>query len=301
MNPTLNVNTAGYIQNFGANAARQIYMSSSVFESIRNYIYENCGIYFQDNKKYFLESRLQRRMNFLGLKSYEEYFDLLRFGTNGNSEKKFFYEAITINETFFFRNQPQLDALASQILPELINVKQTQGKNKIRIWSAASSSGEEAYSIAMIFQDLIKPRYPNAELEVIGTDINSAVIDTAANGIYRDYSIRNTPPYYLKKYFKTNSPGTYEVIPDIKKNVSFKLLNLYDDNAMKLMFNFDVIFCANVLIYFDQASKIKVVSSLYNSLNKGGYLFIGYSETMHGISKAFKLISYPNTVGYRKE
>lgn len=301
MNPTLNVNTTGYVPNFGANAARQIYMSSSIFESIRGYIYENCGIFFQDNKKYFLESRLLRRMNFLGLKSYEEYFDLLRFGTGGQSEKKFFYEAITINETFFFRNQPQLDALASQILPELISTKQALGKNKIRVWSAASSSGEEAYSIAMIFQDLVKPRYPNAELEIVGTDINTAVIETATNGVYRDYAIRNTPPYYLKKYFRTNVPGNYEVIPDIKKNVSFKVINLYDENAMKLMYNFDVIFCSNVLIYFDQASKIKVVNGLYNSLMKSGYLFIGYSETMHGISKAFKLVSYPNTVGYRKE
>ncbi len=301
MNPPLNVNTAGYIQNLGANAARQIYMSSSVFENIRNYIYENCGIFFQDNKKYFLESRLLRRMNFLGVKSYEEYFDLLRFGTNGSSEKKFFYEAVTINETFFFRNQPQLDALASQVLPELINIKQTLGKNKIRIWSAASSSGEEAYSIAMTFRDLIKPQYPNFDLEVIGTDINSTVVETAMNGVYRDYSIRNTTPYYLKKYFKITAPGTFEVVPEIKKYASFKLMNLYDDNSMKLMYNFDVIFCANVLIYFDQASKVKVASNLYNSLNKGGYLFIGYSETLHGVSKAFKLISYPNTVGYKKE
>ncbi|MBI5807953.1 MAG: protein-glutamate O-methyltransferase CheR [Ignavibacteriales bacterium] len=276
-------------------------MSASFFENIRKYIYENTGIYFQDNKKYFLESRLLRRMNYLGLKTFEEYFDLIRFSANGQNEKKYFYEAITINETFFFRNQPQLDALGQQILPEIISLKQQSGKNKIRIWSAASSSGEEAYSIGMIFQDLIKPRYPNFELEVVGTDINNAVVETAKAAIYRDYSIRNTPPYYLKKYFKTVDGGAYEVVPEIKKMASFKVMNLYDDAAMKMMYNFDVIFCANVLIYFDTASKIKVVSHLYNSLNKGGYLFIGYSETLHGISKAFKLVSFPNTVGYKKE
>lgn len=301
MNPTFNFNLAGVIQSSTAVDSKSTVMSASLFESIRKYIYENTGIYFQDNKKYFLESRLQRRMNYLGLKTFEEYFDLLRFSVNGQSEKKYFYEAITINETFFFRNQPQLDALAQTILPEIILQKQTQGKNKIRIWSAASSSGEEAYSVAMIFQDLIKPRYPNFELEVIGTDINAAVVETANQAIYRDYSIRNTPPYYLKKYFKVTTHGTYEVIPEIKKMASFKVMNLYDDAAMKMMYNFDVIFCANVLIYFDVASKIKVVSHLYNSLNKGGYLFIGYSETLHGISKAFKLVSFPNTVGYKKE
>ncbi|MCX7875666.1 MAG: protein-glutamate O-methyltransferase CheR [Melioribacteraceae bacterium] len=301
MNPTFNFNLAGAIQGSAAVGAKPTVMSASLFESIRKYIYENTGIYFQDNKKYFLESRLLRRMNYLGLKTFEEYFDLLRYGTNGQSEKKYFYEAITINETFFFRNQPQLDALAQTILPEIISLKQAAGKNKIRIWSAASSSGEEAYSIAMTFQDLIKPRYPSFELEVVGTDINNAVVETATQGIYRDYSIRNTPPYFLKKYFKVGNGGTYEVNPEIKKMASFKVMNLYDDAAMKMMYNFDVIFCANVLIYFDVASKIKVVSHLYNSLNKGGYLFIGYSETLHGISKAFKLVSFPNTVGYKKE
>ncbi|MEW6654036.1 MAG: protein-glutamate O-methyltransferase CheR [Bacteroidota bacterium] len=301
MNPILNLNTSGFTQNLGGLGTKQLLMSTTLFESIRKYIYENCGIYFQDNKKYFLESRLQRRMNFLGLKTFEEYFDLLKFGVNSAAEKKYFYEAITINETFFFRNQPQLDALASQILPEIIAAKQAAGKNKIRIWSAASSSGEEAYSISMIFQDLIKPRYPNFTLEVVGTDINNAVVETANAGVYRDYSIRNTPPYYLKKYFKPGTNGSYEVLPDVKKMASFKILNLYDDAAVRMFNNFDVVFCANVLIYFDQASKIKVVASLYNSLNKGGYLFIGYSETLHGISKAFRLVSFPNTVGYKKE
>ncbi len=280
--------------------ARPALMTGIIFEAIRKYIYENSGIYFQDNKKYFLESRLQRRMNFLGVKKFEEYFDLIKSNTAGASERKYFFEAITINETFFFRNQPQLDVLASQILPEIIASKSTLNRNKLKIWSAASSSGEEAYSIAMIFQDLIKPRFPNMELEVVGTDINNAVIDTASAGVYRDYSIRNTPPYYLKKYFK-HVNGTYEILPEIKKMANFKLLNLYDDSMMRAMFGFDVIFCANVLIYFDQASKTKVISNLYNSLNKGGYLFIGYSETLHGISKAFKLLSFPNTVGYKKE
>lgn len=300
MNSTLNLKTSEVAEGYTPFSTKPALMSGALFETIRKYIYENSGIYFQDNKKYFLESRLQRRMNFLGLKRFEEYFDMIRLGTAGAGERKYFFEAITINETFFFRNQPQLDVLASSILPEIIALKTAAGRNKVRIWSAASSSGEEAYSIAMIFQDLIKPRYPNMELEIVGTDINNAVIETAMSGIYRDYAIRNTPPYYLKKYFTPNN-GAYELLPGIKKTANFKLMNLYDDTLMKTMFNFDVIFCANVLIYFDQASKTKVISNLYNSLNKGGYLFIGYSETLHGISKAFKLLSYPNTVGYKKE
>lgn len=275
-------------------------LSLKCFETWRKYIYESTGIYFQDNKKYLLESRLHKRITHLGLKSFEQYFDFVKANPSGTSEIKYLYEAITINETFFFRNQPQLDALVSTILPDVIALNAKAGKNKIRIWSAACSSGEEAYSIAMMIQDIIKPKYPAIDFEIVGTDISNAVVDTARRGSYKEYSVRNTPVYFLKKYFKTNG-SSFELDQKIKSMASFKLLNLYDDMIMRTMINFDVIFCANVLIYFDQASKIKVINHLYNSLNKGGYLFIGYSETLHGISRAFKLISFPKTIGYKKE
>ncbi len=273
--------------------------SDSSFNEFRNFIYQLCGIYFQDNKKYLLESRLSKRLTYLGLASYEEYFNYLKFGSTRNDELKYLYEVITINETFFFRNQPQLDALVSSVIPDIMNSK-NRSSNKFRIWSAASSSGEEAYSIAMTITEMVKPKYPGIEFEIVGTDISHTVIQTATAGIYRDYSIRNAPAYYLKKYFKNNGSG-YAIDPAIKRMVTFKLLNLYDEIGMKAMFGFDVIYCANVLIYFDVASKIKVVSNLYNALNKNGYLFIGYAETLQGISKAFRLISYPKTIGYKKE
>lgn len=275
-------------------------ISLQAFNDWRDFIYSLCGIYFQDNKKYLLESRLMKRMNFLNISTYEEYYNYVRYNPARFTELKYLYEVITINETFFFRNQPQLDALISTVLPPILEEKRKQGKNKIKIWSAASSSGEEAYSVSIMINEFIKPKYPEFEFEIIGTDISQAMVDTAKKGIYREYSIRNTPPYYLKKYFKTD--GTiFEVDEKIKKGVSFRILNLYDDLAMKGMINFDVIFCANVLIYFDLKSKIKVISHLYNSLYKGGSLFIGYSETLHGVSKAFKLVSFPKTIGYKKE
>ncbi|MHB1687841.1 MAG: CheR family methyltransferase [Ignavibacteriaceae bacterium] len=275
-------------------------LSDLLFESFRKFIYDNCGIYFQDNKKYLLENRLLKRINFLNMESYDEYLNFLKTHPGSGNEKKYLYEAITINETFFFRNQPQLDALISTVLPELIAAKRKFGKPKIKIWSAASSSGEEAYSIAIIITDLIKPKYPDLEIEIIGTDINHAVIDTAKEGKFKEYSIRNTPVYYLKKYF-SSAGNTFEIVPEIKKMVSFKTLNLFDDLTMKAMGGFDIIFCANVLIYFDMKSKVRVVSNLYNSLNKGGYFFIGYAETLHMISKAFALVSFPKTIGYKKE
>lgn len=278
-----------------------ITMEQKCFEDWRAYIYDLCGIYFQDNKKYLLESRLLKRVTFLKLKGFEEYLNYIKFNADRQNELKYLYEAITINETFFFRNQPQLDAFVQYLVPEIVATKAKNQKYKIRIWSAASSTGEEAYSIAMIFNELIKPKYPNLDLEIIGTDINYQVVETAKKGVYREYSVRNTPPYYLKKYFKTLGTNVYEVDPNIRKYCSFKLLNLFDDASMRAMTNFDISFCCNVLIYFDTKAKIKVVSHLYNSLFKGGYLFIGYSETLHGISKAFKLVSFPKTIGYKKE
>lgn len=288
-------------QFMGTAAAKKIpQMTDPQFEEWRKYIYNMCGIYFQTNKKYLLESRLSKRMGHLKIDNYDRYLDLVKGGIGSAEERNYLYEAITINETFFFRNQPQLDALVSSVVPEIYASKSNFGQKKLKIWSAASSSGEEAYSISIIFNELIKPKYRDLELEIVGTDINRSVIDTANQGIYRDYSIRNAPSYYLRKYFIKNA-NYYEIDSSVKKNVRFEMLNLYDDAAMSRMVNFDVIFCANVLIYFDAKSKSKVVSHLYNSLNKNGYLFIGYSETLHTITKAFKLVSYPKAIGYKKE
>jgi len=278
----------------------KIVLSTSSFEIWRSYIYELCGIYFQDNKKYLLESRLLKRINYLKLNSFEEYLKFLKFNPQARTERRYLYEAITINETFFFRNQPQLDALTTKIFQETIEAKRKLGQRKIRIWSAASSSGEEAYSVAMVITDMIKPKFPDIEFEIVGTDINEDVLERARSGVYKEYAIRNTPAFFLKKYFQVDGMN-YIIDPKLKNMVKFSFLNLYDDIKMRSMSNFDIVFCANVLIYFDVKSKVKVVSHLYNSLNRGGYLFIGYAETLHGISKAFKLESFPKTISYKKE
>jgi chemotaxis protein methyltransferase CheR len=284
--------------NFSFGSTQDKKLSPQAFTEWRKFIYDLCGIYFQDNKKYLLESRLQKRIKHLNIDTFEKYLQYLKTNPKREEEKKQLYEAITINETYFFRNQPQLDALVASIMPELLESK-LGGFQRLRIWSAASSSGEEAYSIAMMLNEMILPKYPNLKIEIIGTDINYAVVETAKKGIFKEYSIRNTPPIYLKKYFN-KVDNSYVIDPKIKSMVSFKILNLYDDSGMRMMGKSDVIYCANVLIYFDLQSKIKVVNNLYNGLNQNGYLFIGYSETLHGISKAFKLVSFPKTIGYKK-
>jgi len=174
------------------------------FRAIRDFIYSQCGIFFADNKKYLLEGRLAKRLDVLEIKDYDEYLRLIQSGTEQEEELRILYELITINETSFFRNEPQFSALETQIVNEIILTKKSAGKRLLRFWSAACSSGEEAYTMAMIFLERIKPRYPGIELEIIGTDINAQMLETAENGVYRDYSIRNTPKLYLDKYFSVS-------------------------------------------------------------------------------------------------
>ncbi|MBI5464516.1 MAG: protein-glutamate O-methyltransferase CheR [Ignavibacteriales bacterium] len=274
-------------------------MSDEMFRTFRGYIYELTGIYFQDNKKYLLEGRLSKRLQVLGLASYDQYFNLLKYGSQRKDELFALYDAVTINETFFFRNEPQFEALQNSLIPELMPKKKSSGQ-KLRIWSSASSSGEEAYTLSMIFHEKIRIKYPNVGLEVVGTDINSTVLDIAQRGQYREYAIRNTPKEYLNKYF-VQQDGKYNLKDEVKRYARFEHLNLYDQQRMRAMRNFDVIFCCNVLIYFDAQSKTKIVSNLYDSLNPGGYLFIGYAESLHGVSKAFKLVNFPKTIVYKKD
>ncbi|MBI5662662.1 MAG: protein-glutamate O-methyltransferase CheR [Ignavibacterium album] len=275
-------------------------MSFELFTQWRQFIYEKTGIYFQDNKKYLLESRLMRRLLHLKINSFKDYLEFIQNTPQGKYELRYLYDSITINETFFFRNQAQLEALVLKVIPEIIELKRNNNQNKIRIWSAAVSSGEEVYSVAMMINDFINHKYPDFEFELLGTDLSNTALEAAVKGIYSEYSVRNVPVQFLKRYFR-KIDNYYEISPTIKGMVDFKHLNLYEDLAILSMGSIDVIFCANVLIYFDQNSKIKVINNLYRSLNKNGYLFIGYSESLHGISKAFKIVSFPKTVGYKKE
>jgi len=275
-------------------------MSDDIFRQMREFIYQQTGIYFLDNKKYLLEGRLAKRVQVLNLNDFESYYQLIKFGTARQVELKHLYDAVTINETFFFRNEPQFDAFEHTLVPQIVAARRNETQRPLRVWSAASSSGEEAHTLGMIFLEKLKPLHPWLTMEIVGTDISPGVLEIAKQGIYREYSVRNMPRLYLEKYFQTD--GTrYHIDDKVRSLVRFEHLNLFDRPRMRLMSRFDVIFCANVLIYFDAKSKIQVVSDLYDALNPGGYLFIGYAESLHGISSAFKLINFPKTVAYKKE
>jgi chemotaxis protein methyltransferase CheR len=270
------------------------------FKELRDIIYKTSGIYYSESKKYLLESRILKRIQSLKLNGLYDYVNFIKNPAN-KGELKNLFDAITINETYFFRAEQQFDALEKIIIPELIRNKSGQTNPVvIRIWSAACSTGEEPYTIAMIVLEKIKPIYPNVQFQILGSDISTQVLDVAKNGIYKEYSVRNMPENYLKKYFIAKD-GLYYLKDDVKRLVRFSNINLFDSSQVRLVSNCDIIFCANVLIYFDIPAKQKVVSYLYDALNPGGYLFIGYSESLHGISKAFKLVHLPKAIAYKKE
>lgn len=275
-------------------------LSDETFVLLRDFIYERTGIYFPQKKKYLLEGRLAKRLQFLDLARFEDYLQLLRHGLERESEFELLCNTITINETSFFRNEPQIQAFQQKLAAEVIEAKKGYGARTLRVWSAACSSGEEPYTLAMLYLEHLKPRYPDLRIEIVGTDINTAVLDAARKAEYNSYTIRSTPQLYIDKYFDVQN-SVYRLHTDVKELVRFEYHNLADRHMMRRMNRFDFIFCANVLIYFDLKAKIQIVGDLYDCLNRGGYLFIGYSEMLHRISTAFKLVSIPKATVYKKE
>lgn len=273
-------------------------ISDKDFELLRDFIYNLCGMYFHTTKKYFLESRLSKRMEATGTKTAMDYYGLLK-SPRGGEELRFLLDEVTTNETYFFRCVPQLNAIETKFLPEIIEAKSKMGFRKLRIWSAASSSGEEAYTLAMILLEKRATILKDWIIEIIGTDINETVVAQAKEGVYNAYSVRNVPDLYKKKYLKEEG-GKFILSPEVKKFVTFNKMNLYDDTKMVFMKSFDFIFCANVLIYFDLASKSKVVQHFYNNLQPYGYFFVGQSESLHGVNDKFKTVHFPGGFGYKK-
>ncbi len=272
-------------------------LTAPLFDQYRRFIYEQTGIYFQDNKKYLLESRISRRLLATSKGDFQSYLQFLKNG-GMRTELPELVNAVTINETFFFRTPAQFDIIEQHIIPELVSRREKTSR-RIKIWSAACSTGDEPYTLALITKDRLQPRFPHISFEIVGTDINTDVLENARKGSYGPRSVRNVPPRMLSRYFSVEQ-DRYIVKPEIRQMVKFMHGNLADRSSMLKMRNFDLIICANVLIYFDNKSKQQVVSSLYNSLNQGGYLLVGFSETLYGVTQAFKPVRFEKTIAYKK-
>jgi chemotaxis protein methyltransferase CheR len=272
-------------------------LPDDVFRLLRDFIHDYCGIFFDDTSKFLLERRLTRRLEQHHLKSFAEYYHFLRYDRKREEELTILVDNLTTNETYFFRESPQLRAFSEEILPELR--ERLADRKALRIWSAGCSTGEEPYTIAMLLFES-GDWWRTWQVEILGSDINQRVLHTARRGVYKKSAHRVTSPEMLAKYFIDEDKGDYRIVDKVKELVSFSSLNLLDPLKVNLISNMDIIFCRNVIIYFDKEAKKKVIESFSSRLREGGYLLLGHSESLINISNAFVLRTLKNDMVYQK-
>jgi chemotaxis protein methyltransferase CheR len=266
---------------------------------IRDLVYQVAGIFHPDSKLRLLHDRCGRRMKELNTLTLREYFEHLTIRPTRQTELVSLLNEITIGETYFFRNQPQLDALQQIVIPKIIEAKSKLPLKRMRIWSAGCSTGEEPYTLGMVLVEESQRRLKGWTIEILATDLNDRSLAHAKAAVYGTYSTRHVTQYYRQKYFTPNGEQ-FEVQQAVRNQIAFSRLNLSDDSRMTFMKSLDVIFCCNVLIYFDLASKRRVIQHFFNNLLPHGYLFLGHSESLYGVNEDFRLIHLPGTTAYVK-
>ena len=244
-----------------------------------------------------LEKRLAKRLTKHDLKSFREYYYFLRYHQDKEQELAEVVDQLTTNETYFFREDFQLRTFVEDILPEIRKRKEQNGKKTLRIWSAGCSSGEEPYTIAMLLLD--QAWLKTWEVEIIGTDISQRVLQMARQGIYGDASFRSTSSALRSRFF-TEYEGKARIKDEVRNLVSIKHLNLFDQSGIALLGKMDVIFCRNVIIYFDQVGKKNVIESFFQRLEHEGFLLLGHSESLINLSTAFHLRHFQHDMVYQK-
>lgn len=272
-------------------------LSDAQFAALAKVIYERSGIHFPTSKKYILESRLAHRVVELEMDSFDQYIALLTMGPYQQDEFQDMFNRITINETSFFRNEPQLEVFEKQILPELLEAR--KNVKRLRLWSAACSTGEEPYTLAIMVARTLGIRLPDWRVEILGTDISERALNAAQEAQFTEYSFRTTPPIVRQRYFRGEN-GIWTLNPDIRQMVSFELHNLKDRLAARRHGTWDIIFCRNVMIYFDDAMKDQVVRTFAEVLADDGTLLIGHSETLRGAGCPVVPALSPQAFAYRK-
>jgi len=266
---------------------------------IRDLIYKIAGIFQADNKLRLLEDRCQKRMKALGIPTLHDYFDCLTIKPIRQAEMVSLLNEITIGETCFFRNPSQIDAIRKIVLPRIIEAKSKLALRQRRIWSAGCSTGEEPYTVAMMLLEEQASQLKGWTTEILATDLNERSIAHAKAGSYGDYSTRNVEPLFRAKYFLI-SGDKLRVKPEVQSAVNFSRLNLLEDARMLFTKGVDLILCCNVLIYFDAVSKKRVIQHFYTNLLQHGYLFLGHSESLFGVSDDFQLVHLPSCTAYVK-
>jgi len=266
-------------------------MSNFVLEQFARYIYEFCGIDYSNNLS-SLESKVANRLKELGL-SLWEYSGYVKID---EKEQDVLVELITVNETYFFREENLLNELQNVIFPQF---KERSKNNPLRIWCAACSSGEEPYTLAMLIKETML--FQEGSVKIIASDINKKVLNKAQKGLYnkKSFSFRKMPEGSIGKFFEELEED-YKIKDDIRAMVEFKHLNMFDDNVEDLIGKVDIIVCRNVLIYFDIEAIKKVVSTFYSIIKPEAYLFLGHAETITSINSGFDTI-YTDSIFYYKK
>jgi chemotaxis protein methyltransferase CheR len=266
---------------------------------IRDLVYRVAGIFHPNNKLRLLHDRCGRRMKELKVQTLGEYFQCLTVRPLRQAELTALLNEITIGETCFFRNQAQLEALRRIVIPNILKLKSKSPLRRLRIWSAGCSTGEEPYTLRMLQLEEADGALKNWIVEIMATDLNERSLAFAKTAVYGDYSTRNLTHLYRQKYFLPFG-GQLRVNPTVRANVKFSRLNLSNDPRMTLMKNIDIIFCCNVLIYFDLVSKRRVIRHFFDNLLPHGYLFLGNAESLFGVDDDFRLVHLPGATAYVK-
>jgi chemotaxis protein methyltransferase CheR len=274
-------------------------LSVEQFQKLSQRIYQKLGLHFDDKKIYFLKTRVAKRMAALHLADAGEYVFLVSYADPDGLEMQELANLITTNETYMFREYEQLQAFANHCLPEVLSAKQDRGDKTLRIWSAGCSSGEEAYTLAMIVQEIF-PQSQAWDCQIVASDIDENMLRKVDAARYGHRSVNDVPDEYKEKYL-IQEGDEYVVRRRTASLVKTHHLNLSDRMSMRAMRGFDFIFCRNVLIYFDDLSRKDVVDHFYNSLNRGGYIFLGHSESIGRVTTAFKLKRFEDHLVYVKD
>lgn len=265
---------------------------------VRDLIYKNCGIYVAEKRLNFLQDRCSRRIQTMKAGTLSDYFKILTAGRDRDAEIRNLLNEITIGDTCFFRGKPQLDALRKVVLPAIVEAKAKLSNTAVKLWSCGCSTGEEPYTLAMLMLlEDAADRLGGCTWEIHATDLNDHALDKAKAGVYDAYALRHTPALFKSKYFVGRN-DKFLISEEVKRRVNFSRLNLQQESGLPQMEESNVIFCANVLIYFDEASKRRVVHNLFRNLASGGYLFLGTSESLYGVSGEFRLVHFPEAIGY---
>lgn len=273
-----------------------IVISDDDFDKFSEYFYRKTGIQFERAKRYFVNKRLVERIEATDSGNFRSYFTMLRFQASG-AELQAVTNLMTVNETYFFREEYQFKCLVNSILPALIK-KKAPGST-IRIWSIPSSSGEEPYSIALYLSEFW-PELATWDVELVSSDIDTNILARAKQGLYAQRAVQNLPDRLLRKYFTKQADGQYQICDDFREAVQFTQVNLADLNSTKSYNQFDIIFCRNLLIYFDDVSRAKAAAVFYDALNPGGFVCLGHSESMSRISSLFRVRKFPDAIVYQK-